>query len=106
MGYPYNYSDSRFSWRALIYRTTERWFDIIEPTFHKLLEEVYQKHHTPKIKRILIYPIRTLQNPMNEHLNKVCPKCKWQTFSWISFEYKYCPKCKTKLKEYDLRNET
>ena len=39
------------------------------------------------------------------YLNLRCPDCGWSTHSSISLGYKYCPKCRTELKEYDMREK-
>jgi len=39
------------------------------------------------------------------YLNKRCPRCGWKTYSWISFDYRFCPMCGAELEEYDMRGE-
>jgi len=39
------------------------------------------------------------------YLNKRCPRCGWKTYSWISFNYRFCPMCGAELEEYDMRRE-
>jgi len=33
-------------------------------------------------------------------INKKCSKCGWKTYSFISYDYVYCPKCGSPLEEY------
>lgn len=54
--------------------------------------------------REVMTKVKTLSTIKNL-INKKCGECGWKTFSWISFNYVYCPKCQGLLEEFDMRNE-
>jgi len=35
-------------------------------------------------------------------VNRRCPRCGWQTLSFISLGYRYCPMCASPLEEFNM----
>ena len=69
---------------------------------HDLYEQILQSRNRVDIR--MLTKVKSL-NTVKNLINKKCGKCGWQTFSWISFNYVYCPKCQGLLKEFDMRIE-